>query len=161
MVAVFAHALAVIRRDVFGGKSDPEFVAAAALFHDAPEIFTGDLPSPIKYLNPEIMTAYKDVEARAAQKLLEMLPVEMRRAYIPLLQEEDGDVRDLIKAADKLSAYVKCVEEIKSGNTEFVSAREQLENTLVSLNMPEVDYFMKNFIPAFGMNLDDISLTAE
>lgn len=162
MVAVLAHALAVIRRDVLGAGAsnspDPCFVATAALYHDSSEIFTGDLPSPIKYLNPEIMAAYKDVESKASQKLLQMLPEEMRPAYCPLLSEEDDEVHSLIKAADKLSAYIKCIEEEKAGNREFSSAKEQLERNLLAMEMPEVTYFLDNFIPSFGLSLDDISL---
>ena len=159
MVAVLAHALAVIRRDVFGGEVDPNFVATAALFHDASEIFTGDLPSPIKYFDHEIMNSYKRVEAIASQKLLGMLPDEMCPAYAPLLQEEAGDVHDIIKAADKLSAYIKCVEEIKAGNDEFLSAKEQIGQTLATSELPEVAYFMKVFMPSFSLSLDDISLS--
>lgn len=165
MVAVLAHALAVIRRDIFkGGEAecpDPNFVAAAALFHDSSEIFTGDLPSPIKYLNPEIMTAYKDVESKASQKLLQMLPEEMRSAYAPLLSEENQAVHSLIKAADKLSAYIKCVEEEKAGNKEFSSAKVQLEKNLLNTGLPEVDYFLRSFMPSFSLSLDDISLSDE
>lgn len=159
MVAVLAHALAVIRRDVFGGEADPNFIATAALFHDASEIFTGDLPSPIKYFDHEIMNSYKRVEAIASQKLLEMLPEEMCPAYTPLLQEEDGDIHDIIKAADKLSAYIKCVEEIKAGNDEFISARDQIGKTLASSQLPEVAYFMEVFMPSFSLSLDDLSLS--
>ena len=125
MVAVLAHALAVIKRDRFGGRADPGHVAAVALYHDAPEIFTGDLPTPVKYANDAIREAYKAVEQGAADRLLAMLPEELRPAFSPLLSETDPEVLSLVKAADKLSAYLKCLEELKAGNTEFKSAAEQ------------------------------------
>ena len=157
MTAVLAHALAVIRRDVFGGSADPEKCATAALFHDASEIITGDLPTPVKYLNPEITGSYKAVERAAEAKLLEMLPDELQAAYKPVLSCEDREVEELVKAADKLSAYIKCVEELKAGNGEFRSAEEQIRNTLENSSIPEVKYFMEHFMPAFGMTLDELT----
>ena len=160
MVAVIAHALAVIRRDVLGLSADPGMTAAAALYHDASEILTGDLPTPIKYFDPEIMTAYKRVEALASRKLLAALPEQMRPAYAPLLSPADSsDILMLVKAADRLAAYVKCIEEMKAGNTEFRLATAQSRKKLEALDMPEVDYFMKNFIPAFELTLDELDLT--
>lgn len=157
MTAVLAHALAVIRRDVFGGSADPEKCATAALFHDASEIITGDLPTPVKYLNPEITGSYKAVERAAEAKLLEMLPDELQRAYKPVLSCEDRGVEELVKAADKLSAYIKCVEELKAGNGEFRSAEEQIRGILEESPLPEVKYFMEHFMPAFGMTLDELT----
>ena len=157
MVAVLAHALAVIRRDVFGGEIDPGEVAVAALYHDAPEILTGDLPTPVKYFNPDIQSAYKQVEAVSADKLLGMLPDELRPAYVPYLKEEPGPVHDLVKAADKLSAYIKCVEELKMGNNEFRQAAEQTLELLQGSPLPEVGYFMEHFLPAFSLTLDELS----
>ncbi len=156
MVAVLAHALAVIRRDVFGGKADPEACACAALFHDATEIFTGDLPTPIKYFDPEIRSAYHRVEAAAAEKLLGMLPEELRGAYEPLLREEDGEVRAMVKAADKLAAYLKCREELAAGNSEFADAEKETLALLRAMEMPEVDWFLTNFAGAFGLTLDGL-----
>ena len=124
-VAVLAHALAVIRNEKFGGHLDPGAVAVAALYHDASEILTGDMPTPIKYDNPDIQTAYKAVEAVAEQKLLSMLPPDLRPAYDEAITIPDPHVRDLVKAADKLSAYIKCVEELKAGNNEFREAAGQ------------------------------------
>ena len=118
-VAVLAHALAVIQNQYFGGSVDPGRVAVAALYHDASEILTGDLPTPIKYDNPDIQSAYQQVEAVAVEKLLSMLPEELRPAYEEALTIPDPEVRALVKAADKLSAYLKCVEELKAGNLEF------------------------------------------
>lgn len=157
MVAVLAHALAVIRRDVFGGEIDPGEVAVAALYHDAPEILTGDLPTPVKYSNPDIQTAYKQVEAVSADRLLGMLPDELRSAYVPFLKEEPGAVHDLVKAADKLSAYIKCVEELKTGNTEFREAAEQTMELIRASALPEVDYFIEHFLGAFSLTLDELS----
>ena len=156
MVAVLAHALAVIRRDVFGGKADPEACACAALFHDATEIFTGDLPTPIKYFDPEIRSAYHRVEDAAAEKLLGMLPEELRGAYEPLLREEDGEVRAMVKAADKLAAYLKCREELAAGNSEFADAEKETLALLRAMEMPEVDWFLTNFAGAFGLTLDGL-----
>lgn len=156
MVAILAHALAVIRRDVFGLESDPNACATAALFHDAAEILTGDLPTPIKYNNPEIMTAYRQVEAAASEKLLDMLPDELRPAYEPLLTEADPDTKRIVKAADKLAAYIKCIEERRAGNDEFLLAEQKSLDTLRSYAMPEVDYFLERFIPAFDRTLDEL-----
>ena len=161
MVAVLAHALAVIRRDVFGENCDPNACAAAALFHDATEIFTGDLPTPIKYYNPAIRDAYRQVEEMAAGKLLSMLPEELRGAYEPLLREEEGEVRRLVKAADKLAAYIKCLEELKAGNGEFGNAAQETLAALRRMELPEVDYFLERFGGAFGLTLDELQTGAE
>ena len=156
-VAVLAHALAVLRREVFGGTIDPGEVAVAALYHDAPEILTGDLPTPVKYFNPDIRAAYQKVESVSADKLLAMLPESLRGTYKPYLKESPGPVRDLVKAADKLSAYIKCVEELKAGNTEFRQAAEQTMEALRAMKLPELDYFMEHFLPAFALTLDELS----
>jgi 5'-deoxynucleotidase len=148
MVAVIAHALAVIRRDVFKDEADPDKAAAAALFHDASEIFTGDLPTPIKYFDPDIMAAYKRVESVASLKLIGALPAEMRPAYEKLLSPRPEDETfALLKAADKLAAYIKCLEELKAGNLEFRHAAAESRKKLDGLRMPEVDYFVERFIP--------------
>ena len=156
MVAVLAHALAVIRRDKFGGTIDPGHVAAVALYHDAPEIFTGDLPTPVKYANPAIRDAYKAVEQSASDRLVAMLPDEMRPAFGQLLSETDPEVLALVKAADKLSAHLKCLEELKAGNREFQQAAEQTLRALESYRLPELDYFMETFLPAFQLTLDEL-----
>ena len=162
MVAVIAHALAVIRRDIFGKESDPGLAVSIALYHDSSEIFTGDLPTPIKYFDPEIMDAYKNVEAVASRKLLTALPKELRPAYESLLApNESDDMYILVKAADKLSAYIKCVEEVKAGNPEFSKASEQCKEKLTSLNLPEVKYFIEEFLPAFGLTLDELDFSFE
>ena len=156
MVAVLAHGLAVIQRDILGQPADPDRCASAALFHDASEILTGDLPTPIKYYNPEIKKAYKQIEAVSCEKLLALLPPEVQESYRPLLFESDPEVARIVKAADKLSAYIKCLEELKSGNDEFKRAKESIEKELREKRMPCVDYFMENFIPAFLLTLDEM-----
>ena len=156
MVAVLAHALAVIRRDKFGGTIDPGHVAAVALYHDAPEIFTGDLPTPVKYANDTIQAAYKAVEANAAARLTAMLPPEMQPAFAALLSEPDPEVQAFVKAADKLSAHLKCLEELKAGNREFQSAAQQTLEALESYHLPELDYFLQEFLPAFSLTLDEL-----
>ena len=157
MVAVLAHALAVIRRDVLGGEADPGLAAAAALYHDAPEILTGDLPTPIKYYNPDIRDAYKEVEQFSARKLLDMLPESLRPAFDPLLREDyDPELRRLVKAADKLSAYIKCLEELRSGNREFAQAERTLHGSLEHMELRAVAYFFEHFIPAFSLSLDEL-----
>ncbi len=154
--AVLAHALAVIGRDVFHKDLDPDKIAVAALFHDAPEIITGDMPTPIKYYNPGIKTAYRQVEAVAQDKLLSMLPEELAPAYEPLVRESGSEVRRYVKAADKLSAYIKCVEELKAGNAEFKKAAEQTMAALRGMEMEELEYFIEKFLPAFALTLDEL-----
>lgn len=155
-VAVLAHALAVIGRDVLGKALDPDKTAAAALFHDAPEIITGDMPTPIKYFNPGIKTAYKQVEKVAQDKLLSMLPPELVPAYEPLVREADPEVRRYVKAADKLAAWLKCQEELKAGNTEFRRAADETLSALKAMEMAEVDWFLENLGGAFQLTLDDL-----
>ena len=154
--AVLAHALAVIRNEKFGGHVDAGAVAAAALYHDASEILTGDMPTPIKYDNPAIRNAYKDVEAVAERKLLTMLPEELRPVYAPLLTEVPPETAELVKAADKLSAHIKCVEELKAGNTEFREAAVQTRRALESYGLPEVGYFLETFMDSFSLTLDQL-----
>ena len=155
-VAVLAHALAVLRNQKFGGHVDPGAVAVAALYHDASEILTGDMPTPIKYDNPAIRTAYKDVEAVAEHKLLNMLPEELRGVYAPILTVEDPEIEVLVKAADKLSAYIKCVEELKAGNNEFREAAAQTRKALEGYGMPEVESFLETFMDSFSLTLDEL-----
>ena len=155
-VAILAHALAVLRNEYFGGQVDAGAVAVAALYHDASEILTGDMPTPIKYYNPEIRDAYRKVEAVASDKLLSMLPDELRADYEPIIKIEDETTKKLVKAADKLSAYIKCVEELKAGNMEFKKAAEQTRRALNEMHMPELDYFMVNCMESFSMTLDEL-----
>ena len=160
-VAVLAHALAVIQNRYFGGQVDPGAVAVAALYHDASEILTGDMPTPIKYDNPDIQSAYQAVEATAEQKLLSMLPEDLRGEFKAAVTIPDPQVRALVKAADKLSAYLKCVEERKAGNAEFRSAEEQTYAALRDNPLPALDYFMDRFLPGFQLTLDELQRCGE
>lgn len=155
-VAVLAHGLAVIENHYFGGSIDVGAVALAAIYHDATEIITGDMPTPIKYYNDQLRDAYKDVEHMAEQKLLSMLPEELRSDYEDLMDTPDPDVHRIVKAADKLSAYIKCIEELKAGNTEFRKAGEQTLAALREQTFPALDYFMEHFIPSFELTLDEL-----
>ena len=158
-VAVLAHALALIRRDVLHLPSpDPDRCAVAALYHDATEILTGDLPTPIKYYSPAICDAYKQVEHIAGERLLDMLPEPLRQSYAHLIHESDEEVRFIVKAADKLSAYIKCVEEQKAGNAEFESAAVQALAAMHAMERPELEWFIYHCLPAFGRNLDELGL---
>ena len=156
-VAVLAHALALIRRDILGLPTpDPDRCAVAALYHDASEILTGDLPTPIKYYNPEIKEAYKQVERIAGNRLLDMLPAQLRASYEHYVLEDEAELLPFIKAADKLSAHIKCLEEQKAGNTEFDSAAKQTWEAMKAMNRPELDWFMNFCLGAFSLNLDQL-----
>ena len=154
--ALLAHLLCLIAKHYTGTPCRPKTVAVAALYHDAPEIITGDMPTPIKYYAPEIRDAYRKVEAVASDKLLSMLPDELRADYEPIIKIEDETTKKLVKAADKLSAYIKCVEELKAGNMEFKKAAEQTRRALSEMHMPELDYFMVNCMESFSMTLDEL-----
>ncbi len=156
-VAVLAHALAVIQNRFYGAQVDPGAVAVAALYHDASEILTGDMPTPIKYDNPDIQAAYKQVESVAEQKLLSMLPQELRCDFDEAVTIPDPEVHAIVKAADKLSAYIKCVEELKAGNTEFKKAKEQTYAALCQNPIPALKYFMEHFLPGFELTLDELN----
>ncbi len=152
--ALIAHLLAVIRNRRFGGNIDPYFVATAAMFHDTSEIITGDMPTPVKYRNPEIKNAYKEIEAAAQQKLLSMLPEDIRSDFVPLYTP-DEETEKLIKAADKLSALIKCIEETVSGNREFSAAEKATRQAVKDLRVPEAEVFLEEFIPSFYLTLDE------
>ncbi|MEG1404064.1 MAG: 5'-deoxynucleotidase [Oscillospiraceae bacterium] len=156
MVAVLAHALALIGRDIFGKSCDPNLCATVALYHDASEILTGDLPTPIKYHDEDIKNSYREIERKACGKLLSFLPEELRASYEPLLLEAAPLVHSYVKAADKLSAYIKCIEERKAGNNEFISAEAQILGALREYSMQEVNYFLETLIPAFELTLDEL-----
>lgn len=158
-VAMVAHMLATIGTQLFQGTISAERVATLALFHDASEVLTGDLPTPVKYFNPQIAVEYKKIEAIAEQRLLSLLPPELQLAYQPLLLSEQYSIaeKQLVKAADHLCAYVKTIEEISAGNHEFVQAQRRLEKMLQSYPQPEVHYFLKVFCPSFALSLDEIS----
>ena len=156
-VAMFAHALAVIDREIYHNAPDVSKTVLYALYHETSEVMTGDLPTPIKYFNAEIHGAYKQLEDRASDKLLAMLPEPLRGGIVPFVKADAESYEyKLVKAADKLSAYVKCLEELKSGNAEFKRAKESIEQELASKKMPCLDYFMENFIPGFLLTLDEM-----
>ena len=156
-VAMIAHALAVIKNRRFGGHVNAERAALLGLYHDATEIITGDLPTPVKYYNPEIRAAYREVEQVAKDKLLSYLPEDIREDYLPLLghSEEDRELWPLIKAADKLSALIKCVEEKRMGNDEFKSAEATLLRSVKEMALPEADCFLAEFLPSYSLTLDE------
>jgi 5'-deoxynucleotidase len=156
MVAVLAHGLAMIRREILGLSANPEACATAALFHDASEILTGDLPTPIKYFDPQIKTAYKQVEYFSSTKLLHTLPEELQEHYAPLVYENDETVLPIVKAADKLSAHIKCLEELKAGNSEFEAAAIQTKAALEAMELPELKWFMEHCLPTFSCSLDEL-----
>ena len=157
-VAMIAHGLALIRNRLFAGELDPERVMTLAVFHEVGEVITGDLASPIKYFNPEIKRAYGEIEEVASQKLCDMIPAGLRGDYRPLLFREEADVENwkLVKAADKICAYVKCLEELKAGNQEFSKAKKAVEQDIEGLGLPEVRYFMERFVPSFTLTLDEL-----
>ncbi len=155
-VAVLAHALATIDCQIYGGTVSPDKCASSALFHDASEILTGDLPTPIKYYNPEIKKAYKEVEKISCEKLISMMPPPLRSTYEPLLMESDHEVGLIVKAADKLSAHIKCIEELKAGNLEFESAAQTTKQALEEMKLPALDYFIEHCLGSFALNLDQL-----
>jgi 5'-deoxynucleotidase len=156
-VAVLAHALALIRRDILNLPTpDPDKCAVAALYHDASEILTGDMPTPIKYYNPDIKDAYKQVERIAGERLLSMLPEALRESYRDYVMEDVGDMLPIVKAADKLSAYIKCVEEQKAGNTEFDSAEKATMAAMKQMDRPELLWFIDNCLEPFKLNIDQL-----
>ena len=157
MTAVLAHALALIRREILHlDGPDPDRCAVAALYHDASEILTGDLPTPIKYYNPEIKTAYKEVERIAGNRLLDLLPPQLRACYEHDVLEDDKSLEPIVKGADKLSAHIKCLEEQKAGNTDFDSAAKQTWDAMKAMNRPELNWFLEHCLGAFALNLDQL-----
>ena len=155
-VAMIAHGLAVIKNSYFGGSINAEKVAAVAMYHDSSEIITGDLPTPVKYHNKEIIASYKDLENKATEKVVAMLPDDMQKVYRELFFCEDTQIEDLVKAADKISAYIKCIEETNAGNTEFATAKISISKWIESCPLPEVKYFMEHFMTGFTLTLDEM-----
>ena len=158
-VAVLAHALAVIRNERFGGRVDAGAVAAAALYHDASEILTGDMPTPVKYKNEALRTAYKAVERESALAMADLLPPELHEiegSYLTGSVLNDAE-RKLLKAADRLSALIKCMEEVESGNREFTAALAQQKADLAAMHSPEADYFIEHMLPCYTQNLDELT----
>ena len=158
-VAMVAHALAVIRNRVYGGAVDPDRTALLAVFHDAEEVITGDVPTPIKYFNPKVAEAMDGIRDVARDRLLAMLPEELRGAYRDLLFPASADAAEwrLVKLADKLTAYLKCVEEAKAGNEEFARAEQVIRADLAAIEEPEVAYFLETFAPSFQLTLDELN----
>ena len=159
-VAMLAHALVVIRNTYFDGTLDPGRAALYGIFHDASEIFTGDMPTPVKHFNPNFKRSFHQLEDRARHKLLAMLPAELAQVYEPLFffEDQDADYQPIIKAADKIAALIKCLEEEKSGNLEFKRAGEEQLEGLRRSQLPEVDYFLSHFLPGYRLSLDELQL---
>ena len=158
-VAMLAHCLAVLGNKRFQRNLNENRIALLAMYHDSTEIITGDMPTPIKYYNQDIKTAFKEVEKKAARHLLSMLPEDLQEAYEPIFikQPEDDYLWKLVKGADKLSALIKCIEERKAGNSEFSSAERALKTSLTEMKLDEVEDFMKDFLPAYERTLDDLN----
>ena len=156
-VALIAHALVTIHNDIYGGNADVLKTVLYAIYHETAEVMTGDLPTPIKYYNKSIHGAYKELEKSACEKMSQMLPEEMQASLSPyLLADEESVEYSLVKAADKFSAYIKCLEELRSGNNEFAKAKKTIEEDLHARNMPEIEYFFKHFIKSFSLTLDEL-----
>ena len=157
-VSAIAHALAVLSNERFGTNLNAERTAIIGLYHDMPEIITGDMPTPIKYGNEELRAAYKAVERQAAQRLVMLLPADLQENYRRyfIKQAEDAEEWRLVKAADKISALIKCIEEEKAGNTEFIAAKKSLEKLIHGLNCPAAECFLKEFIGSYQLNLDEL-----
>lgn len=158
-VSMLAHALAIIYNKRLGGNLNAEKVALIGLYHDSTEIITGDMPTPIKYYNTEIQGAFKDIEKIAANRLLKMIPEDLREPYESIFFPKEGEdhMWKLVKAADKLSALIKCIEEEKAGNTEFISAKKSITNVLIKMELREVTIFMEEFLPSYYKTLDELS----
>lgn len=158
-VSMLAHGLAVIGKKRLDGKVDPEKAALVALYHDSTEIITGDMPTPIKYYNQEIQGAFKEIETLAAHRLLSMLPVDLREEYENIFFPKEGEeyMWKLVKAADKLSSLIKCIQEEMAGNTEFIRAKQSIMETLNQMNLEEVTIFIKEFLPAYYKTLDELN----
>ena len=158
-VAMVAHALAVIKNKKFNGNLDVGRIALMAMYHDASEVLTGDLPTPVKYYNAQIAHEYKKIEKIAQKKLIDMLPEDLRSAWAPLIDEHQHSEAEtaVVKQADALCAYLKCLEELSAGNNEFLLAKARLEATLTQRRSPEMDYFIEVFVPSFSLSLDEIS----
>lgn len=157
-VAIIAHCLVLIHNKRFGGNLNADRAAVLATFHDATEIITGDMPTPIKYYNPDIIEAYKKIEDIAADRLVDMLPDDFKEDFekiIKINSEDDSELKRFVKAADKFSALIKCIDEIRMGNDEFAKAKESIEKIIHDMNMPEAEVFEREFLPSFYLPLDE------
>ncbi|WP_392560812.1 5'-deoxynucleotidase [Orbus sturtevantii] len=159
-VAFVAHALAIIKNRKFNGQVNPERIALMAMYHDASEVLTGDMPTPTKYYNPQIAIEYKKIEKIAQNKLIDMLPVDLREDFRPLIDDDfySEQEKSIVKQADVLCAYLKTIEELSAGNNEFKLAEQRLNKTLSERDSPEMDYFIDVFVPSFNLSLDEITL---
>ena len=156
-VAMIAHGIAVIGRTRYARNVDPEHVLSLAVYHDATEVMTGDLPTPVKYHNDELRGAYRRLEDVSADRLLSLLPGDLQPAFSPYLKQAPGYERDVVKAADRISAYIKCLEEKRAGNREFDYAAENVKQSIDAIGLPEVKDFLADFLPAFEMTLDELN----
>ena len=157
-VALIAHALAIIKNELFQGKVDPNRTAVLALYHEIGEVIVGDLPAPIKYFNGEIHQAFSAIETNAREKLFNMLPDQLQSDYRPLVfPDETGEEGELVKAADKISAYLKCIQELKFGNKDFEKAENTIKKHINKIKLPEVKYFMENFVPSYSLTIDELN----
>ncbi len=156
-VAMIAHTIAVIARNRYNRQVNPEHVLSLAVYHDATEVMTGDLPTPVKYNNEELRGAYRRLEELSADRLLSLLPEDLQPAFQPFMKQEDGYEHRLVKAADRISAYIKCLEEQRAGNHEFDYAAENVRRSIEAIDLPEVKDFLKDFLPAFSMTLDELN----
>jgi 5'-deoxynucleotidase len=158
-VAMLTHALCTIANEIFDRNIPTEKAVTMALFHDSTEVFTGDIPTPVKHHNRDILSSFREIEHRAGKRLISMIPQELQKIYEPLInaKNEDHELKPYCKAADLLDAYLKCVTELSAGNREFLVAKQQIEKSIKNLNMPEVDYFLKELAPSFEKTLDEIS----
>lgn len=156
-VALLAHGIALTARREFGREVNPEHVLALAVYHDAPEVMTGDLPTPVKYSSPELRRAYQRLEQEAGERLLSLAPAALREDYRPYLIQQDDYAHRLVKAADRIAAYIKCVEERQAGNREFLSAEQSILQSIREISLPEVQAFFNQCVPAFALSLDELS----
>jgi 5'-deoxynucleotidase len=159
-VALLTHILCTIGNEVYGHNIPTDQIVSMALFHDATEVFTGDIPTPVKHHNPKILSNFREIEQLASERLLDMIPEALRNVYEPLIDAKShsyADLKKYVKAADLLDAYLKCVTELSAGNKEFGSAKKQIESSIQALNMPELDYFLHNLAPSLEKTLDELS----
>ena len=160
-VAMIAHAIAIIARDRYGKDVDPEHVLSLAVYHDATEVMTGDLPTPVKYHSDELRGAYHRLEELSADRLLALLPEDLQPAFTPYMKQASGYEHTLVKAADRISACIKCMEEQRAGNREFDYAAENIRESISAIDLPEVKDFLTDFLPAFDMTLDELNHPSE